>query len=244
MLPGFIDVHVHGGGGHSFEGGRAASLRAAAFHTMAGTTSLLAGLATLPTPVLADQVRQLGAHPEELEGGGRPLGVHLKGPFISPARKGAHDPALLRPPGPGELSALCHSAPGRVRLLTAAPELPGFAEMACVAQANGVIISAGHTDADGPQLLAAIAAGARSLTHTFNPMRPLRHREPGPLEAIVDSDVFCELICPRNPCPPDIGAHAATTGRLAQGDLDNGRGCLGRCPRRGVLFRAGRRGGA
>lgn len=195
VLPGFIDVHVHGGGGDSFEGGTEASLRAAAFHTMAGTTSLLAGLATLPAPVLLDRVRQLGALPEDLEGSGRLLGIHLEGPFLSPLRKGAHDPDLLRPPGPGELSSLCHAAPGRVRLLTAAPELPGFAEMARVAQANGVIISAGHTDADGPQLLAAIGAGARSLTHTFNAMRPLRHREPGPLEAIVDSDVFCELIC-------------------------------------------------
>jgi N-acetylglucosamine-6-phosphate deacetylase len=195
VLPGFVDVHVHGGGGDSFDGGPAASLRAAAFHTMAGTTSLLAGLATLPAPVLVDQVRQLGARPEELEGGGRLLGVHLEGPFLSPIRKGAHDPSLLRPPDSAELSALCQAAPGRVRLITAAPELTGFAGLVGTALANGVIVSAGHTDADGPQLLGAIAAGVRSLTHTFNAMRPLLHRDPGPLEAIVDSDVYCELIC-------------------------------------------------
>jgi N-acetylglucosamine-6-phosphate deacetylase len=80
-------------------------------------------------------------------------------------------------------------------MITAAPETTGFADLARVAEANSVRVAVGHTDADGPQIRGAIAAGARSLTHTFNAMRPILHRAPGPLEAIVDTDVYCELIC-------------------------------------------------
>jgi N-acetylglucosamine-6-phosphate deacetylase len=195
VLPGFIDVHVHGGGGDGFGDGVAAATRAARFHMMSGTTSLLAGLVTAPASALLDQVRQLQACPERLGGGGRLLGIHLEGPFLSPLRRGAHDPELLRLPDPAELSGLCEASGGRVRLVTAAPELSGFHELARVAQANGAVVGLGHTDADGAALVAAIGAGARSLTHTFNGMRPVSHRDPGPMEAIVDSDVYCELIC-------------------------------------------------
>ena len=128
-------------------------------------------------------------------GRSRLLGIHLEGPFISAIRKGAHDPGLIRPPDPAELAALQEASAGRLRLLTAAPELAGFGELAAAATAAGVLITAGHTDARGPEFLRAIAAGTRSLTHTFNGMRPVTHRDPGVLEPIVDSDVFCELIC-------------------------------------------------
>jgi N-acetylglucosamine-6-phosphate deacetylase len=195
VLPGFIDLHVHGGGGGSF-GPDAASVRQALeFHLSGGTTSLLAGLSTCPPAALLQSVKQLASTPGEPGTTSSLLGVHLEGPFISLVRRGAHDPHLIRPPDPGELATLLEAAPGRIRLMTAAPELPGFADLARVAPAAGVVVGAGHTDADGAQLCAAIQAGARTLTHTFNAMRPILHRAPGPMEAIVDTAVFCELIC-------------------------------------------------
>ncbi|HEY1639425.1 MAG TPA: N-acetylglucosamine-6-phosphate deacetylase [Streptosporangiaceae bacterium] len=195
VLPGYVDIHVHGGGGHSFGGDPAATEAVARFHARAGTTALLAGLATSSPAEQLDQVRRLRPCAEDIAGGSRLLGIHLEGPFISPVRKGAHDPGLIRPPDPAELAALGEASGGRLRLLTAAPELAGFGELAAAAGAAGVLVTAGHTDARGPDFLRAIAAGTRSLTHTFNGMRPVTHRDPGVLEPIVDSDVFCELIC-------------------------------------------------
>jgi N-acetylglucosamine-6-phosphate deacetylase len=195
VLPGFIDIHVHGGGGGSFGADRASTERAVQFHLWEGTTSLVAGISTCPPSTLVEIVVQLGAIPEELSSGSRLLGIHLEGPFISTVRKGAQDPNLIRPPDARELMTLLDTAPGRIRLMTAAPELPGFYEVARVAHGAGVVVAAGHTDADGPQLRSAIGAGARTLTHTFNGMRPVLHRSPGPMEAIVDTGVFCELIC-------------------------------------------------
>lgn len=195
LLPGFVDPHVHGGGGSSFGGDLTETGRAARFHLLAGTTSLLASLSTCTAPQLLDHVRRLGRADEQFDGGGRLVGLHLEGPFISPVRRGAHDPAIIRPPDTSELAELATAAPGRIRLLTAAPERPGFADLAAAAAAAGIVVSAGHTDADGPGLLGAIEAGVASLTHTFNGMRPVTHRSPGPLAAIVDSGVSCELIC-------------------------------------------------
>ncbi len=195
MLPGFIDIHVHGGGGGSFASDLVSAERAARFHASNGTTSLLAGISTCPPPVLFEQVSRLGKWGEDLDAGCRLLGIHLEGPYISSIRRGAQDPLLIRPPDPEELSALLHAAPGRIRLMTAAPELPGFYEIARMAQNAGVVVAAGHTDADGAQLREAVEAGARNLTHTFNGMRPVLHRSPGAMEAIVDTNVFCELIC-------------------------------------------------
>ena len=195
VLPGFVDIHVHGGGGGTFGPDAASTARALRFHLDGGTTSLLAGISTCAPDALLESVKQLSEYPDEPRLGSRLLGLHLEGPFISTVRKGAHDPRLIRPPDPLELTTLLDAAPGRIRLLTTAPELPGFYEIARVAQNAGVVVGAGHTDADGPQFRAAIAAGAKTLTHTFNGMRPVLHRSPGPMEAIVDTAVFCELIC-------------------------------------------------
>ena len=195
VLPGFVDIHVHGGGGGSFGSDRASTLRAARFHASNGTTSLLATLSTCPAGALVEHVAQLGSFSEEPELGCRLLGVHLEGPFISMVRRGAHNPQLIRPPDKAELGGLLAKAPGRIRLMTMAPEVPGFRDVARMAEEAGVAIALGHTDADGPQLRAAIGAGARTMTHTFNGMRPVLHRSPGPMEAIVDTGVSCELIC-------------------------------------------------
>lgn len=195
VLPGFIDVHLHGGGGHAFGADEDASRDAARFHLLSGTTALLPTLATTTMPALLRSVRELGRRPELEPGRARLLGLHLEGPFISPDRRGAHNPALIRPPDAAELRSICEAGLGRVRLLTAAPERPGFAELAKAAADAGVRLAAGHTDATGPELRAAIDAGVGSLTHTFNAMRPIAQRDPGVVEAIVDTAAFCELIC-------------------------------------------------
>ncbi|HXW81986.1 MAG TPA: amidohydrolase family protein, partial [Acidimicrobiales bacterium] len=190
LLPGFIDIHVHGGGGGSFASDQLSAQRAARYHASNGTTSLLAGINTASPSLLLEHVRQLGMWGEEIDGGCRLLGAHLEGPFISTIRRGAQDPLAIRPPDPEELSALLQAAPGRIRLMTAAPELPRFYEIARMAQNAGVVVAVGHTDADGAQLCEAIHGGARSITHTFNGMRPVLHRSPGVMEAIVGTDVF------------------------------------------------------
>ena len=195
VLPGFIDVHVHGGGGSAFGADEEANQRAADFHLLNGTTALLPTLATTTMPMLLRGAGALSLIPEVRPGQGRLLGLHLEGPFISPDRRGAHDPSLIRPPDPGDLALLCAAGSDRVRLLTAAPERPGFAGLAQAAADAGVRLAAGHTDATGRQLRAAIASGVGSLTHTFNAMRPVTQRDPGVIEAIADTGVFCELIC-------------------------------------------------
>ena len=195
VLPGFIDLHVHGGGGHAFGADDDASRAAAGFHLRHGTTALMPALATTTMPGLLAGLGALAGWAETGAGRPRLLGLHLEGPFISPARRGAHDPALIRPPDPADLARLCAAAGGRLRLLTAAPERAGFADLARQAEVAGVRIAAGHTDATGAQLRAAIGAGVGSLTHTFNAMRPVAQRDPGVIEAIVDTGVRCELIC-------------------------------------------------
>ena len=193
VLPGFVDVHVHGGGGDGFGGDEDAIRRAAGFHAHEGTTSLVATTVSAPAGVLADQVARL-AGLEGLDGGPRLLGIHLEGPFLSPARRGAHDFGCLRAYDDEEGRRMLAAAAGRLRLITAAPEIDGFGQLVRRMTDAGVVVSAGHTDADADGLLAGISRGAGSLTHTFNGMRPMHHRAPGPLRALVDSEVFCELI--------------------------------------------------
>jgi N-acetylglucosamine-6-phosphate deacetylase len=195
VLPGFIDIHVHGGGGSAFGADEDANQRAAGFHLLNGTTALLPTLATTTMPMLLSGAGTLGGNPEVRPGQARVLGLHLEGPFISPDRRGAHDPTLIRPPDAADLALLCAAGHDRVRLLTAAPERTGFAGLAQAAADAGVRLAAGHTDATGRQLRAAIAGGVGSLTHTFNAMRPIAQRDPGVIEAIADTSVFCELIC-------------------------------------------------
>jgi len=195
VLPGFIDIHLHGGDGHAFGADERANTSAARFHLLHGTTAILPALATSAMPALRAGAAALGGCAETEPGRARILGLHLEGPFISPERRGAHDPALIRPPSAGDLASLAAAGQGRVRILTAAPERAGFGDLARAAAEAGVLVAAGHTDATGAQLRAAIQAGIGSLTHTFNAMRLVAQREPGVIEAIVDTGVSCELIC-------------------------------------------------
>ncbi|GGP80413.1 N-acetylglucosamine-6-phosphate deacetylase [Saccharothrix coeruleofusca] len=193
VVPGFVDIHCHGGGGEAFTSADPERVRkAAAAHLQHGTTTMLASLVSRPVPELADQVSALA----ELVEDGVVAGIHLEGPFLSAARCGAHDPAILRPPERSAVDALLKAGRGTVRMVTVAPELEHSVDAIARLVDNGVLAAIGHTDATAAQIRPAVDAGASVATHLFNGMRPLHHREPGPIGALLDDDrVTVELIC-------------------------------------------------
>lgn len=193
IVPGFVDIHCHGGGGDAFTSKDPLKVRkAAAAHRRHGTTTLLASLVSRPVPELADQVSALA----ELVQEGLVAGIHLEGPFLSAARCGAHDPAILCPPEHTAVTKLLDAGKGTVRMITIAPELEGAVSAVRQLVDAGVLAAIGHTDATEAQVRPAVDAGATVATHLFNGMRPLHHREPGPIGALLDDDrVTVELIC-------------------------------------------------
>jgi N-acetylglucosamine-6-phosphate deacetylase len=173
IVPGFVDLHVHGGGGSSFTTGEAAAARGAAqFHARHGTTTLLASLVTVSPAALWEAVVALGGLVEE----GLIAGLHLEGPYLSLARCGAQNPAYLRDPDLDELAGLLEVGP--VRMMTLAPELPGALDAVRLLVERGAVAAIGHTDATYEQTLAAVEAGASVATHLYNAMRPVHHRDP------------------------------------------------------------------
>lgn len=196
LLPGFIDLHTHGGGGHSVTDSAPAMAAAVAFHRSHGTTRTLVSAVTAPVEAMA----AVAAWAADLvdrgpTGDGHVLGSHLEGPFLSALRCGAQNPDALLDPDPAALARLLAAGRGTVRVVTVAPELPGGLDLVRQLAAAGVIPAVGHTDADYQLATEAIEAGARLLTHTYNAMRGLAHRAPGPVAAAVDrADVVCELI--------------------------------------------------
>lgn len=184
VLPGLVDVHAHGAAGHSFpEGTIEAGEAVAAHHAAHGTTTMLASLVSASEP---DLVRATAAAADLAERG-LVAGVHLEGPFLSPQRRGAHEPAVLRDPDPGLLERVVEAGRGHVRSLTYAPELPGAADLASRATALSLLVSVGHTDADARTVSTALAAGGTSVTHLFNGMPSLHHRSPGPVAAALQA---------------------------------------------------------
>ncbi|MGH3517601.1 MAG: N-acetylglucosamine-6-phosphate deacetylase [Haloechinothrix sp.] len=192
LLPGFVDMHVHGGGGSSFTTGDPdEARRVVEFHRRHGTTTIFASLVTAALPILRTAITGLS----DLVDDGTLAGVHLEGPYLAKIRCGAHDPALLREPNSEELAALLSCGRGAVRQVTVAPELPGAVELIRQITDAGVVAAAGHTDATYAQARAAFDAGATVVTHLFNGMRPIHHREPGLITAaLADHRVFLELI--------------------------------------------------
>ena len=225
LVPGFVDVHVHGGGGAGYADGSASlALRARDAHLARGTTTSLASLVTDTPERLLDSVRILAG----LVAAGALRGIHLEGPWLSPARAGAHDPGLLRHPDPDEIDALLAAGapPGRgaagagagagsapanaIAMVTIAPELPGALAAIERFVRAGVVVAVGHTDADYDCVVRAIEAGATMATHLFNAMRPLHHREPGPVLALLeDPRVSIELIADGTHLHPRLARWAA-----------------------------------
>src|ERR1700744_1607179 len=188
--PGFIDMHVHGGGGASYT--EAAEIDAAArFHLCHGTTTTLASLVTAaPAPLIAG-VRAL----TEAVGSGVVAGIHLEGPWLSTGRCGAHDRTRMRAPDAGEIDAVLAAGAGAIRMVTLAPERPGGEDAIRRFADAGVVVAVGHTDAGYEQTERAVGLGATVGTHLFNAMPPLHHREPGPALALLqDPRVVVELI--------------------------------------------------
>ncbi|MEV5890084.1 N-acetylglucosamine-6-phosphate deacetylase [Nonomuraea fuscirosea] len=192
VVPGFVDLHNHGGAGGSFPTGEQDRARdAVALHRRHGTTTTVGSLVTDSIEGLARAAASLAELCEE----GLLAGLHLEGPYISRARCGAHDPALLREPSPQELAGLIKAGRGHLRMLTIAPELPGALDMIRMAVAEGVIAAIGHSDADYEQTITGIEAGASVATHLYNAMPPLGHRAPGPVAALLDDErVTVELV--------------------------------------------------
>lgn len=183
VVPGFVDTHVHGGGGASYlTTDPEIAARTAAFHAGHGTTTTYASLISAPVETVAEQVRALRG----LVRDGTLAGIHLEGPWISPERRGAHDPALLCPPDPRDVDRLVDAGEGTVRMVTLAPELPGGMDAVHRLVEAGVTVAVGHTDADFAGTREALRAGARVGTHLFNAMPGLHHRKPGPIGALLD----------------------------------------------------------
>jgi len=194
LVPGFIDMHVHGGGGAQCNTDDPDEVRTMArFHAEHGTTAMLATTVAAPMEELEVALRTIAAC---VGSGSTVLGAHLEGPFLSAERPGAMDPSVFLQPGPEALGRLLKAGGGSVRMMTLAPELPGaLASIESLAEA-GAVASVGHSDARYEEVAEAVRAGARSATHTFNAMRPLHHREPGVVGAVLDlAELNCELIC-------------------------------------------------
>lgn len=193
VVPGFVDTHVHGGGGADYASiDPAPALAARAYHRAHGTTTSFASLVTADVPTLRAQIATL----VPLVGSGEFAGIHLEGPFLSPARRGAHEPSLLRVPEPRLVEELLEAGQGTIAMITLAPELPGGLAAVKRIVGAGVTAAVGHTDADEVTIAAALDAGATVATHLFNAMRPLRHREPGPVPLLLtDERSIVELIC-------------------------------------------------
>ena len=195
VAPGFVDLHVHGWGGHDAMGDTPALEGMARALLRRGVTSFLPTAVTAPLPALeafADRVRTWLPHaPSD---GAEPLGFNLEGPFLTPDRRGAHDATHLRVPADVARETLTSLIDG-LRLMTVAPELPGAIELIGWLAGHGVPTSIGHSAASLEEARAGYAAGATSTTHLFNAMSGLDHRTPGvALAALLDDEVFVELI--------------------------------------------------
>ncbi|WEH28206.1 N-acetylglucosamine-6-phosphate deacetylase [Streptomyces sp. AM 3-1-1] len=192
LVPGFVDIHNHGGGGAAFGVGDVEDVRTALrTHRAHGSTTVVASTVTGELDGLAERAGLLS----ELAEDGELAGIHFEGPFISPCRKGAHSEALLRDPDPAEVAKLLAAARGQARMVTLATELPGGLDSVRLLVEQGVIAAIGHTDATYEQTVEAIDAGATVATHLFNAMPPLGHREPGPVAALLEDErITVELI--------------------------------------------------
>ncbi|WP_433451105.1 N-acetylglucosamine-6-phosphate deacetylase [Streptomyces sp. CA-142005] len=215
LVPGFVDIHNHGGGGASFSGTAEQILTAVRTHRLHGTTTLVASTVTDEMDLL---VRQAGLL-SELAEQGEIAGIHFEGPFISPCRKGAHSEELLRDPDPAEVRKLIDAARGKARMVTLAAELPGGTDSVRLLAEHGVIAAIGHTDATYEQTVEAIDAGATVATHLFNAMPALNHRAPGPIAALLEDErVTVELIndgTHLHPAALELAFHRAGADRVA-----------------------------
>src|SRR5215203_5073534 len=196
LLPGFIDLHMHGFGGHGFQCGAEETRAAVRQVARTGVTTCFAGLgAGASIQAIAQTVAGAAAVVGTDTGGACLAGVFMEGPFISPARKGAWNAANLRTPDAAEMRKLIAASENRIRRFNIAPELPGALDCIRFARAAGIAVSIGHSNATYDEALAGVEAGATITNHTYTAMSPLEHRAPGLVGAtLVRDELLAELI--------------------------------------------------
>ena len=211
VVPGFVDLHIHGAGGHDVMEANARALdKITSTVARHGTTSIVATTVTAPIDDTCHSLEGVARYIRKHESETTPaddeppkpprlaaeiLGIHLEGPFISQARRGVHPSQSIARPSAEILDKLLNAADGLVRILTIAPELPGAMDLIEAALAAKLVVALGHTDANYDQARAAIQAGARHAVHIYNAMRPFTHRDPGIVGAILtDPEVTAEVI--------------------------------------------------
>ncbi|MFD3942907.1 N-acetylglucosamine-6-phosphate deacetylase [Streptomyces sp. NPDC058579] len=216
VVPGFVDMHNHGGGGASFTSGTVDEiLTGVQTHRLHGTTTVVASFVTGEMDFLGRRAGLLS----ELAEQGDIAGIHFEGPFIAPCRKGAHDETLLRDPDPADVRKLIDAARGQAKMVTLATELPGGIDSVRLLAEHGVVAAIGHTDATYEQTVEAIDAGATVATHLYNAMPALGHRTPGPIAALLEDErITVELIndgTHLHPAALELAFHHAGPRRVA-----------------------------
>lgn len=192
LTPGFVDMHGHGGGGHAFDDGGEDLAAALATHRAHGVTRSVVSLVANPLAALRSSLAEIA---EVAASDPLVLGTHLEGPFLAPGRRGAHHVDYLREPDLVDVQQLIDAAHGTLRQITIAPELPGADDAIDALVAAGVCVAVGHTEADFETAARAFDRGASILTHAFNAMNGIHHREPGPvIAAMSDERVTLEVI--------------------------------------------------
>ena len=207
VIPGFVDTHMHAANGKmflDFEDDSADII--CEFEAGKGTTTLVPALSAAPTEKMVKAIHHLNKVIENPKDGKAAIrGIHLEGPFFAEKFKGAHLPENIRYPSVEEYKILKEACGENFKILTMAPELPGAEDVIPLAVADGVCVSAGHTDATGQQMKHAFSLGVSQGTHTFNAMRGINHRDPGAAGALLtDENIVCELICDFVHISPDI----------------------------------------
>jgi N-acetylglucosamine-6-phosphate deacetylase len=215
IAPGFVDLHAHGAGGHSYDVGPEEMRAGLAVHRSHGTTRSLVSLVANP---LASLRTSLAAVAELSAEDPTVLGSHLEGPFLAADRRGAHNLEFLRAPALADIDDLLDAAAGTLRLVTLAPELEGGLDAIDRFVEAGVTVAIGHTEADYDLSREAFDRGATVLTHAFNAMPGIHHRAPGPVvAALEDERVTLEIILDGQHVHPDVAALAfgSAPGRVA-----------------------------
>lgn len=196
VVPGFIDTHIHGAKGQSFIDFNESTYHdIASYEASMGTTTIVPTLSAAPTSRLIDCIRYLNKfYNSNIKNCSSMEGIHLEGPYFSPLYRGAHKTENIRIPNIEELKLFLNTAHGTIKILTIAPELPNAQEVIEYASKNKVCVSAGHTNATFEDIQESITWGVSQGTHLYNAMRPMKHRDPGAVGALLSSNLKCELI--------------------------------------------------
>ncbi len=190
VVPGFIDIHVHGGSGSdTMDGTFEAIGTLAGFAAAHGTTSILPTTMSCPLPEIRHSAENVYRYMQEKRTGANILGLHLEGPFLNPEAKGAHPEANLLPPSIKAFQEMVGEAASVVRLVTLAPETNGAKELVVYLKDLGITASIGHTTGNYDQASSAVQMGMTHTCHFYNAMTPLKHRDPGTVGAVLDNDI-------------------------------------------------------